>query len=143
MTPPWPQPRQPALTPPAPASRTSSGTTPPSPPPPRSWPPRTTPSPRCATSSPATETALDRERAEQHKTVSLLHDIITSRPAAPASNGGQHPQADDGTGHQPAAAAGNGTSRRHARRGTAAAPQRPGHPRPGRGTGITSTADQR
>ena len=53
-----------------------------------------------------TETALDRERAEQHKTVSLLHDLITSRPAAPAS----------GTGHEPADTAGNGTSRRQAPR---------------------------
>jgi len=51
------------------------------------------------------ETALDRERAEQHKTVSLLHDLITSRPAAPAS----------GTGHEPADTAGNGTSRRQQR----------------------------
>jgi hypothetical protein len=63
-----------------------------------------------------TESALDRERAEQHKTVSLLHDLITSRPAAPAGNGGQHPHADGGTGHQPADAAGNGTSRRPAPR---------------------------
>jgi len=52
------------------------------------------------------ETALDRERAEQHKTVSLLHDLITSRPAAPAS----------GTGHEPADTAANGTSRRQAPR---------------------------
>jgi len=62
------------------------------------------------------ETALDRERAEQHKTVSLLHDLITSRPAAPAGNGGQHPHADGSTGHQPADTAGNGTSRRQAPR---------------------------
>jgi colicin import membrane protein len=27
------------------------------------------------------ETALDRERAEQHKTVSLLHDLLAARPA--------------------------------------------------------------
>jgi chemotaxis protein histidine kinase CheA len=58
------------------------------------------------------ETALDRERAEQHKTVSLLHDLITSRPASPAANGGQQPHADGSTGHQPADTAGNGTSRR-------------------------------
>jgi hypothetical protein len=58
------------------------------------------------------ETALDRERAEQHKTVSLLHDLIASRPAAPAGNGGQQPHADGSTGHQPADTAGNGTSRR-------------------------------
>jgi hypothetical protein len=45
------------------------------------------------------ETALDRERAEQHKTVSLLHDLITSRPA---------PAAGDPS---PPAAAGNGTRR--------------------------------
>ena len=107
---------QPARMLPAPASRTSSGMPPSSPPLPRSWPPRTTPSPRCATSSPATETALDRERAEQHKTVSLLHDLITSRPAAPAGNGGQHPHADGSTGHEPADTAGNGTSRRQAPR---------------------------
>ena len=29
------------------------------------------------------ETALDRERAEQHKTVALLHGLITSRPDSP------------------------------------------------------------
>jgi len=62
-----------------------------------------------------TETALDRERAEQHKTVSLLHDLITSRPAAPAGNGGAHPHADGSTGHQPAETAGNGASRRQPR----------------------------
>ena len=62
------------------------------------------------------ETALDRERAEQHKTVSLLHDLLTSRPAAPAGNGGQHPHAAGSAGHEPAAAAGNGTSRRQAPR---------------------------
>ena len=55
-----------------------------------------------------TEAALDRERAEQHKTVSLLHDLITSRPAAPAGSTGQHPEA----AREPAAAAGTGTSRR-------------------------------
>ena len=49
---PWPPLRPPAATPPGPASTTSSGTPPGSPPPPRSWPPRTTPSPRCASSSP-------------------------------------------------------------------------------------------
>ena len=58
-----------------------------------------------------TETALDRERAEQHKTVTLLHDLLASRPAAPPGNGGPHP--DGSTGHQlPADTAGNGTSRR-------------------------------
>jgi colicin import membrane protein len=62
------------------------------------------------------ETALDRERAGQHKTVSLLHDLLTSRPAAPPGSDGQHPHADGSTGHQPAAAAGNGTSRRPAPR---------------------------
>ena len=45
-----------------------------------------------------TETALGRERAEQHKTVSLLHDLL-------AGSGG----------HQPAETAGNGTSRRQPR----------------------------
>jgi hypothetical protein len=60
------------------------------------------------------QAALDRERAEQHRTVSLLHDILTSRPA-PAGSDEQHPHAD-GTGHEPAAAAGNGTSRRRAPR---------------------------
>ena len=74
------------------------------------------------------QAALDRERAEQHRLTGLLHDIFTSRPAAPASNGGQHPQADDGTGHQPAAAGGNGTSRRHA------PPRLPRPPRHGPGT---------
>ena len=59
-----------------------------------------------------TETALDRERAEQHKTVSLLHDLLASRPAAPAGNGGPHPHADGSSGHQPADTGGNGTSRR-------------------------------
>ena len=59
-----------------------------------------------------TEAALDRERAEQHKTVSLLHDLITSRPAAPAGSAGQHPEAAGGAGHEPAAAAGNGATRR-------------------------------
>ena len=60
-----------------------------------------------------TETALDRERAEQHKTVSLLHDLLASRPAAPAGNGGQQqPHAEDSSGHQPADTGGNGTSRR-------------------------------
>ena len=58
------------------------------------------------------ETALDRERAGQHRTVSLLHDLITSRPATAAGSGGQHPEAADGAGHEPAAAAGNGTTRR-------------------------------
>ncbi len=65
-----------------------------------------------------TETALDRERAEQHKTVTLLHDLLTSRPAAPAGtgNGGQQqPHADASSGHQPAEPAGNGTSRRQPR----------------------------
>ncbi len=62
-----------------------------------------------------TETALDRERAEQHKTVSLLHDLLASRPAAPAGSGGQHLHADSSTGHQPAETAGNGTSRRQPR----------------------------
>ena len=62
------------------------------------------------------QAALDRERAEQHKTVSLLHDLLASRPAAPAGSGGQQPHADSGTGHQPADTAGNGTSRRQAPR---------------------------
>ncbi len=57
------------------------------------------------------QAALDRERAEQHRTVSLLHDILTSKPAPLASNGGQHPQAGR-TGREPADTAGNGTSRR-------------------------------
>jgi len=57
------------------------------------------------------QAALDRERAEQHRTVSLLHDILTSKPAPLASNGGQHPQANR-TGREPADTAGNGTSRR-------------------------------
>jgi colicin import membrane protein len=56
------------------------------------------------------QAALDRERAEQHHLTGLLHDILTSRPVAPASDGGQHPHADSGAGHQPAAAPGNGTS---------------------------------
>ena len=64
----------------------------------------------------AHQAALDRERAGQHKTVSLLHDLLASRPAAPAGSGGQQPQAASGTGHQPADAAGNGTSRRQAPR---------------------------
>ena len=63
-----------------------------------------------------TEAALDRERAEQHKTVSLLHDLITSRPAAPAGSDEQHPHAGGSTGHQPADTAGDGTSRRRAPR---------------------------
>lgn len=58
------------------------------------------------------QTALDRERAEQHRTVSLLHDILTSRPAAPAGSGEQHPHADGGTGHQPAETARNGAGHR-------------------------------
>jgi hypothetical protein len=80
------------------------------------------------------QAALDRERAEQHRLTGLLHDIFTSRPAAPASNGGQHPQADDGTGHQPAAAGGNGTSRRHA------PPRLPRPPRNGPGTPARAAA---
>jgi hypothetical protein len=62
-----------------------------------------------------TETALDRERAEQHKTVSLLHDLLASRPAPPAGSGGHQPHADGSTGHRPAETAGNGTSRRQPR----------------------------
>jgi chromosome segregation ATPase len=61
------------------------------------------------------QAALDRERDEQHRLTGLLHDILTSRPAAPASSGGQHPHADR-TGHEPADTAGNGTSRRRAPR---------------------------
>ena len=61
------------------------------------------------------QAALDRERAEQHRLTGLLHDILTSRPAAPASSDGQHPHADR-TGHEPADTAGNGTSRRRAPR---------------------------
>ena len=80
------------------------------------------------------QAALDRERAGQHRLTGLLHDIFTSRPAAPASNGGQHPQADDGTGHQPAAAGGNGTSRRHA------PPRLPRPPRNGPGTPARAAA---
>jgi uncharacterized coiled-coil protein SlyX len=80
------------------------------------------------------QAALDRERAEQHRLTGLLHDIFTSRPAAPASNGGQHPQADDGTGHQPAAAGGNGTSRRHT------PPRLPRPPRNGPGTPARAAA---
>ena len=57
------------------------------------------------------QAALDRERAGQHHLTGLLHDILTSRPAAPAGNDGQHPHADR-TGHEPADTAGNGTSRR-------------------------------
>ena len=60
------------------------------------------------------QAALDRERAGQHRLTGLLHDILASRPAAPASNDGQHPHADR-TGHEPAAAAGNGASRRQPR----------------------------
>lgn len=56
------------------------------------------------------QAALDRERAEQHRLTGLLHDILTSRPAAPASDGGQQPPTDSGARHEPAAAAGNGTS---------------------------------
>jgi hypothetical protein len=62
------------------------------------------------------ETALDRERAEQHKTVSLLHGLLASRPAAPAGGGAQHPHPDGSTGHEPADTASNGTSRRQAPR---------------------------
>ena len=58
------------------------------------------------------QAARDRERAEQHRTVSLLHDILTSRPAVPAGSDEQQPQAASGTGHQPADTAGNGTRRR-------------------------------
>ena len=61
------------------------------------------------------ETALDRERAEQHKTVSLLHDLLASRPAAPAATT-DRTRAASGTGHQPADTAGDGTSRRRAPR---------------------------
>ena len=61
------------------------------------------------------QAALDRERDEQHRLTGLLHDILTSRPAAPAGSGGQHPHADR-TGHEPADTAGNGTSRRRAPR---------------------------
>jgi hypothetical protein len=32
---------------------------------------------------PRAEDALDRERSEQHKTVALLHGLITSRPEDP------------------------------------------------------------
>ena len=62
------------------------------------------------------QTALDRERAEQHRLTGLLHDILTSRPAAPASSDEQHPHADGSSGHQPADTPGNGTSRRRAPR---------------------------
>ena len=55
-----------------------------------------------------TETALERERAEQHKTAALLRDLIASQPLAAA--GGEHPPQ---TGGDPAPAPGNGT--RHAR----------------------------
>jgi Phage integrase family len=58
------------------------------------------------------QAALDRERAEQHRTVSLLHDILTSRPAVPAGSDEQQPQAASGTGHEPADTGGNGTRRR-------------------------------
>jgi hypothetical protein len=61
------------------------------------------------------QAALDRERAEQHRLTGLLHNILTSRPSAPASNDGQHPHADR-TGHEPADTAGDGTSRRRAPR---------------------------
>jgi colicin import membrane protein len=61
------------------------------------------------------QAALDRERTEQHRLTGLLHDILTSAPAAPARNGGQHPHAGS-TGHEPPDAAGNGTSRRRAPR---------------------------
>jgi len=57
------------------------------------------------------QAALDRERAGQHRLTGLLHDLITSRPAAPAGNDEQHPHADR-TGHEPADTAGNGSRRR-------------------------------
>jgi hypothetical protein len=60
------------------------------------------------------QAAVDRERAEQHRLTGLLHDILTSRPAAPPGSDGQHPHAGGGTGHQSADTARNGTSRRHA-----------------------------
>jgi len=60
------------------------------------------------------QAALDRERAEQHKTVSLLHDILTSRPAVAPGSDEEHPRAAGDPGREPAAAAGNGTGRRHA-----------------------------
>ena len=100
--------------PPAPASRTSSGTTPRRPPPPRSWPPRNDTIAGLRDQLTRAQAALDRERAEQHKTVSLLHDILTSRPAVPAGSDREHPRAAGGTGREPAATAGNGTGRRHA-----------------------------
>ena len=53
------------------------------------------------------ERALDRERAGQHKTISLLHDLLASRPAEPAGNDGQQPHASDGP--ESADTAGNGT----------------------------------
>ena len=87
------------------------------------------------------QAALDRERAEQHRLVGLLHDIITSRPAAPTSNGGQQPQARR---QHRAPACGYGRQRHQPpprpAAVTAAAPQRPGHPRPGRGSPPTSTS---
>lgn len=53
------------------------------------------------------QTALDRERAEQHKTTVLLHDLLTSRPGTAAAG---DPQA--GEDPAPAAAPGKGTARR-------------------------------
>jgi hypothetical protein len=49
--------------------------------------------------------ALDRERAEQHKTVSLLHDLLTNRPDTT-------PAGDPHTAHNPAPTSGTGTHRR-------------------------------
>jgi hypothetical protein len=54
------------------------------------------------------EAALDRERAEQHKTVTLLHDLLTSRPGAPAGDGPSRPPA----GEDPAPASKGSTGRR-------------------------------
>lgn len=56
-----------------------------------------------------TGTALERERAEQHKTAALLRDLIASQPLAAA--GGEHPPQ---AGGDPAPAPGNGTRHRTA-----------------------------
>ena len=148
VTPPWPQPRQPALTPPASAEQDQQ----------RHDAALAAPAAQLAAANDTIaalrdqltrdQAALDRERAGQHAHRPAARHLHPQASRA-ASNGGQHPQADDGTGHQPAAAGGNGTSRRHAPpRVPAAAPQRPGHPRraaapapPARPTGGQRTPD--
>jgi hypothetical protein len=53
------------------------------------------------------QAALDRERAEQHKTTVLLHDLLTSRPGTAAASDLQA-----GEDPVPAGTGGKGTSRR-------------------------------